>query len=370
MTAHPYNSHQALPFSKWPIDEREAWLSAKARGSVFDGRGPAASWSPHTQKKVELTVGRFLKWLLVVKGVDLPGMPLNINEGTLRAYLGFLRLRVSPVSVHMYIKDLCRYCRVSWPEADRSVLNTLERNLRWRATPSRNKSAKIVDLRALVNMGHDLLVSGRAQIETHPVRGAVLVRDGLAISLLALRPQRIRAFGSLQIGRELKQIGDKWHILIPPELSKTKQHWDGPFPDSLQADLEYYLDIARPKLLTHQSRKRKTKERTKAQAELWVGRDGQPLHYKRLAKVIANRTTKHFGNRIGPHMFRDCAATFVAIHSGGEVGILKSILGHSTMKTAERHYIQASQIEASRKFEEAVHPVRRKRQQHSRKNIL
>lgn len=367
MTPVPCNSHQALPFSEWAIDEQKAWLSAKAPGRVLDGRGPAAAWGQHTRKKVELTVGRFLKWLLVGKGVEIPGMPGNINERTLRAYLAFLRLRVSPVSVHMYINDLRRYCRVSWPDADRSVLNTLERNLRWHATPSRNKSAKIVDLSALVDLGQALLIAGRAQIDTHPVRGAVLVRDGLAINLLALRPLRIRAFGSLQIGRELKQIGSNWHISIPPELSKTKQHWEGPFPESLLADLEYYLDVARPTLLTHQSRKRKAKERTKAQAEFWVGRCGQPLHYKVLAEVIANRTAKHFGFRIGPHMFRDCAATYVALYSGEDVGILKSLLGHSTLRTSERHYNQATQFDAAKKFHKAMEATRAEFTRNARK---
>lgn len=354
MTSLLDKSYTALPFSEWATDEQKAWLSAKAPGNVFDGRGPAAAWSHHTKKKVELTVGRFLKWLLVGRRVEKPGVPSSLDRATLQAYLAFLQPRVSPVSVHMYINDLRRYTRASWPEADRSVLNTLERNLRWRATPSRNKRAKIVDLNTLVDLGRDLQDIGRAQIHAHPVRGAILVRDGMAISLLALRPLRIRAFGSLQIGHHLKQIGDEWFILIRPDLSKTMQHWEGPFPNVLRADLEYYMEVARPTLLTYQSRRPWVKEKAKAGSELWVGRNGQALPYKALGAAIAKRTKERFGVRIGPHMFRDCAATYVAIHSGKDVGTIKSILGHSTLRTAEQYYNQASQYDAARKYHDTM----------------
>ncbi|CUJ81304.1 site-specific tyrosine recombinase XerC [Shimia thalassica] len=357
MNALADNSYIALPFSEWPHDEQNAWLSAKAKGNVFDGQGPAAAWSPHTQDKIELTVGRFLKWLLVGRGIAHPRVPSNLDQPTLQSYLAFLQPRVSPVSAHMYINDLRRYCQVARPEADRSVLNTLARNLQWRATPSRNKRAKIVDLNALVDLGRDFQDIGRTLIDTHPVRGAILVRDGFAISLLALRPLRIRAFGSLQIGHHLEQIGGQWHILIPPELSKTKQHWEGPFPNVLRADLEYYLEVARPKLLTDQRSKPWVKRRAKARTELWVGRSGQALPHKELGAAIARHTQRHFGVRIGPHMFRDCAATYVAIYSGKDVGIIKSVLGHSTMRTAEQYYNQANQSDAVGKLDEAISAI-------------
>ncbi|CAD0186248.1 hypothetical protein RUESEDTHA_03155 [Ruegeria sp. THAF57] len=347
-------SYSTLPFCEWSPEDKQAWVAAKTPGNVLDGSGPAASWSAFTQEKVELTVGRFLKWLLVERHVNVPVVPSNIGEATLLAYLDFLRVRVSPVSVHTYFKDLLSYCRVAWPNVDRSVLCTMERNLRWKAVPSRNKSSKIVAVCDLLNLGRDLQNEGLALIETRPIHGALLVRDGFAISFLALRPLRIRAFGSLQIGQHIKQVGDAWRIHIPPELSKTKQHWEGPFPEILRADLEFYLNVGRSILLTYQSQKTTAQERKTACSELWVGRSVQVMPYKELGEVIAKRTREKFAVRIGPHFFRDCAATYVATHSGEDVGVTKSILGHSTLRSSERHYNQARQNDAAKKYFDAM----------------
>lgn len=344
----------ALPYSEWTPEEQHAWSSAKTLGNVFDAHGAAASWSPHTQHKVELTVGRFLKWLLVQGHTDQFCVPAHIDEATLRAYLDFLSPRICAVSVHMYFADLLKYCRVTWPEADRSALVAAERNLRWRATPSRNKSAKIVGVGTLLDLGHELQKLGREQIDMRPIHGALLVRDGFAIRFLALRPLRIRAFGSLLLGQHLKQVGDTWHIAAPSELSKNKQTWEGPFPEALHGDLDYFLEVVRPILMSHRKSKDSKHKREVAHSALWVSRSGQAIPYKELGAAIAKRTKARFGFRIGPHLFRDCAATYVATHSGGDVGIVKSLLGHSTLRTAERHYNQASQYDAARKFDAAM----------------
>jgi len=63
---------------------------------------------------------------------------------------------------------------------------------------------------------------------------------------------------------------------------------------------------------------------------------------------IVARTRERLGQPINPHLFRDCAATSIAIEDPAHVGIASRLLGHRTGSTTERYYNQARSIEASR----------------------
>jgi hypothetical protein len=52
------------------------------------------------------------------------------------------------------------------------------------------------------------------------------------------------------------------------------------------------------------------------------------------------------GRPINPYLFRDCAATSVAIDDPRHIGIAWRLLGHRTPKTTEQYYNQARSVEA------------------------
>ena len=68
---------------------------------------------------------------------------------------------------------------------------------------------------------------------------------------------------------------------------------------------------------------------------------------------------KSLGHTINPHLFRDCAATSLAIEDPRHVRIAASLLGHRRFKTTERYYIQARNIEASRIMQNFLLSLRR-----------
>ena len=68
-------------------------------------------------------------------------------------------------------------------------------------------------------------------------------------------------------------------------------------------------------------------------------------HHVRLGQPICRLTKKAFGTSINPHLFRDCAATMIAIEDPSHVRIVPSLLGHTSLKTAERHHNQAQTLE-------------------------
>lgn len=69
---------------------------------------------------------------------------------------------------------------------------------------------------------------------------------------------------------------------------------------------------------------------------------------------IVARTREGLGQPINPHLFRDCAATSIAIDDPVHIGIACRLLGHSTASTTERYYNQAQNVEASRLMQNSL----------------
>jgi hypothetical protein len=70
------------------------------------------------------------------------------------------------------------------------------------------------------------------------------------------------------------------------------------------------------------------------------------------------RTRARFGHPVNPHMFRDAAATSIAIEDPAHVGMVAAILGHTNPQTAERFYNQAGSLEAGRCLQAVIQSSR------------
>ncbi len=82
---------------------------------------------------------------------------------------------------------------------------------------------------------------------------------------------------------------------------------------------------------------------------------GPKAAYNRITKV----TKQAFGSPLNPHLFRDCAATSIAIEDPEHVRISASILGHASLATTEKYYNQARTLEAGRLYQKSVVTMRR-----------
>ena len=52
---------------------------------------------------------------------------------------------------------------------------------------------------------------------------------------------------------------------------------------------------------------------------------------------------------MSPHLFRDAVATGIAISAPADMQMIRSLLGHTTLTTAERHYNLAGSLDAGRR---------------------
>ncbi len=78
--------------------------------------------------------------------------------------------------------------------------------------------------------------------------------------------------------------------------------------------------------------------------------------YRRITKV----TRRLFGEAINPHLFRDAAATSIAIEDPSHVRMAAAILGHSSLATTEAYYNQAKAIEAGRLHQQNIAALRKR----------
>jgi integrase len=345
---------RCLPDSDWPEQDQIAWANATKGGDVFDA-GLARHWRVPTRRLVEQAVGRFFGWVQdQMDGVSL-ALPYCATPEVIRNYATWLVDRVSPVTAHGHIRDLEEYCRVAWPQWDRRALHLVERSLSWRAVPSKDKRSRLQSIPDLMALGKRLMADAQSREDQDPRLPLTQYRDGLAIAFLALRPLRIRAFASLQIGVHFVQAGATWQIIIPPDLSKTHRPWEASFPKDLLPELDHYLRTVRPALMQLRGRWHSDPGRA-----LWISNDGSALKPKALAEAITKRTGEAFGRPISPHFFRDCSATTLAEERPENVRLATPLLGHANPKMTEAHYNQASQLSAGRKHIDVMAKLRRR----------
>jgi integrase/recombinase XerD len=347
---HPDGMLRMLPISKWPAEDRAAWTRARMSGDVFTGTGPAAHWSDKTACMVVKAYGQWLSWFGSKVGDPDRHPPLRrIVPETVESYARFWLEQGSTVTALSRVRDLYEAIRVMHESADLDHLKWVLTRLRARAKPVRQKAQ-------LVRHSRDLFLAGRAYMEAasdpqlYPTLRSARYRDGLIIALLAFRPIRIANLGAIEIGRNLHRRAGQWWLQFAANEVKDKGG-DGlefVLPDELTIWLEPYLQDHRPILL-----------RGRTSKMLWVSTRGSDMTERAIYQEVVTATRVSLGIAISPHLFRDCAATTIAMDAPADVEIVARILGHRTLKTGERHYIQARMLEGSVEYRRIVERLRR-----------
>jgi integrase len=262
-----------------------------------------------------------------------------------------MQATLSPFSVSCRIQELGDALRVMAPDQDLKWIARAAGRLRSRAVPVKNKRARLQSPKRLVALGVRLMTAAESEVVT--LESAIAFRDGLTIAFLAYRPLRIRNLTMICYGQHLIHRADVWWIAFAGKEMKGRQPLEFPFPAELAPYLEKYLATYRPVLLT-----RDGKQAPASISQLWISRDSTALGSKTIGYHIRRHTRAEFGTELNPHLFRDCAATWIAIYDPEHVQIIAAILGHSTLATSERYYNQAHGLEAGRRYHRTIEAVR------------
>jgi integrase/recombinase XerD len=244
------------------------------------------------------------------------------------------------------IDDLMKMLRLLAPGCDTTRLHRLVTGLRAQVRDVRDKRARLRGADELLALGRDLMRRAETDDRHTERERARLYRDGLMIALLATRPLRLQNFVDLMLARHLVRRGDGWWLEIPGPETKTDEPIDLPFPDDLVPALETYLAFWRPRLAApaHVARS----------SALWLTQRGTPISAIHAYVRISELTKQAFGRPVNPHLFRDAAATTIAITKPEQVRIMGRLLGHRSLASSERYYNLARGAEAAQAWHQAL----------------
>ena len=338
----------------WPTKDRELWRAALAPVDPFEEVGGSRyEYRPHSNRKVEAGYGRWLTYINFQGLLDPASHPADrITRERVIAYVRELDdLHNSRNTILSRLQELADMAKTLAPDSDWSFIARISTRVRARPAKQNGKRQRMVGADRLLSLGLELMAD--AEQQSTPRLAAMSYRDGLIIALLALVPLRRGNLSSLAIGATLIKTGDQWTILIACEHSKNHDALEYTWPEMLVPQLQTYLEVHRP-LLAEQVH-RWTAETGN---HLWVSSHGSPMTEMAIYDAIAKRTKAAFGAAINPHLFRDEAATALAIHDPAHVRSAAPLLGHRRLSTTERYYQQAQSLEAQREFARQVARMR------------
>ena len=349
---------RSLPSADWPTADLNLCCGVIAEGDILDDSGPGARWAPSTKENTRKAYGYWLFWLSTHKGLDGSVDPMDrITPNRIDAYIKSLEGAVASSTIFTYILDLLRFAKSVAPDKDWAWLTDIKNRLWARAKPARDKASKIRSSEDLFRLGIDLMESADGvRCRYNPQASTTQFRDGLIISLLAARPIRLKNLAAIEIGRHIARVDDIYWLQFEAEEVKNRKHIEVPVPAILTPYIERYFTVHRPILLG-----------TSISNNLWISRCGTPLSDSVIRYHVKNRTLEAFGYPITPHLFRDCAATSVAIEDPDHVRIAMNILGHHSLATTQRHYDQSRMLVAGRNYQSALGKLRNTMRQESRR---
>ncbi len=341
-----------LPIANWPEADRDMWESLLRHGGPLDDRGPLSHLRLTSLATLEYRYSRWLGWLARFEPDSVLEPPADRATMTrLLAWLDALD-HLAPMSKLMFVNGALRVLRAATPELDWRPQRRLEASLKANAgrCGSERKRGRVLSSAVLLDAGIKL-AGPRADTATTGLRAAKWRRDGTMVAMLALMPMRRRAFAGLRLGQSIHVTESEILVVLHEEMTKTGVPWEAPVPAQVAPLLHCYLSDTRPWLMARGGQHHDY---------LWVDDCGAPffgLNY--FGNKIAAITTQIAGVRVPPHFFRDAAATTLARISPEAARLIRPILAHSTLGTAERHYIQAGSIEAGRDYATMIKRMKR-----------
>lgn len=334
---------------EWPAADQKMWSALQESGNPLDGVGAFAHLRASTIAQHQAGYGRWIAWLTAIDPAALGEPPLSrITAERVVAWMGSMEAD-APYSRVMRLDTLIRVVVAVDRDACVRKLRRI-RAIHFAQAQDRNgerKHGRILSGRVLLQAGLDL--AGQHADAASILERMQTLRDGAMLAFLAMLPIRRRAFVGLELGHSVLLTAQSIEIALSPEMTKTGNTWTAMVPDPLEGLLRHYLSEARPFLL-HRG--------NEAHAMLWVADSGRPFGYSYMGRRIADLTEKMIGVRVPPHFFRDAAATTLARESPEHARSAGPLLGHTSFRTAEKHYNHARAIEAGRTYNESLQRIR------------
>jgi integrase len=346
---------RCTPVADWPAQDRAAWLLARRPRDPFEADGGQASHLKiSTGQTLESGYGRWLGWLERTGQLDAAAPPgSRVTLDRVKAYRDALRaLGQADYTVGGRLQQLSRVLSAISPESDWSWIHRAGCAINAKAVPARDLRSRMQAPADILRLAEDLMDAAEHGRFWTPCDRAKLFRDGLILALLVHRPLRCANFAALTLDAELDGDGDSWRIDIPGERTKNGEGIAGGWPEDLVRSLHTYLAKHRPQLM------KAARGKGKPSNALWISQRGTAMSMDAITFQVRSRTEEEFGTPINPHTFRHIAATTIATTNPLAMGGVMDVLGHTSIRTSEKHYNRANSLGAHARYQCTVAEVR------------
>jgi integrase len=344
---------RSLKPEDWPEADRRLLEEARRPARFLKPGGPASGWRLKTLETVVYRYGVFLWWLSETGRLQPGSKPIDrVTPENIEAFVEAYGLGHASTSLFGVTHGVHEMTRVMHPEASLAWLCAIVASLKAVARP-RSKLPRMADHGSLIALGESLIAHGASRVDEEHMLSALAVRDGCVILFEVACPLRRSNLEALYLGETLLRDEGGYRVSFEGAQMKNHQPYDAVLPDWMTPHLDFYLEKAR-RVLSSRS----------GQADLgafWLGAEGKPISGKAISRHIRQLVKQHLGRAMHLHLFRDGAATTLAVHAGAQIGIAGDILGHTDETTSGRHYNQARGVEASRRYHRLLADLRDQR---------
>lgn len=343
---------RCLKFEVWPQWERLRWAAATGgpNRSLQDMRA-TYNLKPVTLMKAQAGYSRFLGFMDWAGLLDPDVAPeTRVTSATANAFYEHMRaVGNRDHTIVSRFQELQTAMRVLVPQ----------RNWAWLTNPDGwTLSASFLMERRPKQLHHsktlrefgDWLIQNASQAANHQ-KACARVRDGIMVHILAYRAPRARSLEAMQVGRQIRKVGDHYRMILEHEDTKNEKHIECDLPASFTANIDRYLAHERAVLLGDEFHD-----------AMWVDKDGKPMTALQIRSMMRDRTERHFGKAFGTHTFRYSLITTSKLEDPDHPGIGAAVLG-ITEAVANRHYDLGTQVSAANKYHEALAEERRRASQ-------
>jgi integrase/recombinase XerC len=304
-----------LRIADWPELDRDLWRSAREPAGLFDDEaGFAAAWKPATIRGAEKGYGTWLAWLDGTGELHHAQHPCErVSKDRIKAFLSAYSVGRAELTVAGALRGLAYVLRACTPPHGVAWLTKLAHRMTNKAKPSWPKLPRLARVADVVLLSDRLMALGLENLDRGGRSGAPIYRDALIIGLLISRPWRRRNLADLRYGHTVFVDEHGIRVEIRSEHTKKGVAFSGYMPKRLEPAILTCLDRVRPVLLGN----------AKDDGWFWLGRLGRRMPASDITNRVTLTTRKHLGRDLSPHLFRDCAATEVALETPTQIGITR-----------------------------------------------
>jgi hypothetical protein len=198
----------------------------------------------------------------------------------------------------------------------------------------------------VVNLPDQLMQQARRQRRHAPVKAGVLAQIATAVALLTVAPIRLGNLASIRLGENLTKPGGPdstfWLTFAKYDVKNN-------------VPLQFKLDVRVTTIINEYVHDFRPALMRGSNADwLFPGESGEHKDKISFSTQIVERVQKSTGLRITVHQFRHAAGALILKHRPGEYELVRRVLGHKSVTTTMKFYLELETTQASEIFTDIV----------------